>query len=158
MFQVECSYWLTTMKRSRLSIYQAIFYLHCGRPIIGFRLFKPTLIHMKTLVMGETCESAQFRVNERRLSASKWPDRLKRERERRHRCNRCSILKGRNLISFFWLVFLIPSLLRTSRNLLLITYWSWSHYNKPFVELQLSAGLTSQLSAMESMRRRMNQS
>ena len=35
---------------------------------------------MKTLVMGETCESAQFRVNERRLSASKWPDRLKRER------------------------------------------------------------------------------
>ena len=81
MFQVECSYWLTTMKRSRLNIYQAIFYLHCGRPIIGFRLFKPTLIHMKTLVMGETCESAQFRVNEDALCLEKWPDRLKREND-----------------------------------------------------------------------------
>lgn len=79
------------------------------------------LTSYENIVMGETCECWRSL----RLLEVAWSIK-KNERRRRHRCNRClylSILKGRNLISFFWLVFLIPSLLRT-RNLVLITYWS----------------------------------
>ena len=119
----------------------------------------PTLIHMKTLVMGETCESAQFRVNEDALCLEKWPDRLKRERTTPQMQPLLNSQRSK-LDQLFLISFFNPFVTSNfSRNLLLITYWSWSHYNKPFVELQQSVGLmTSQLLAMGLMRRRMNQS
>ena len=98
-------------------LYQAIFYLHCGRPIIGFRVFTNSFSTCESVSDGwnlwfflvglsetaQPCLEVAWSIKTRR--------RLRRVRERRHRCNRCSILKGRSWLAFLISFFLILNFL-----------------------------------------------